>query len=60
MKCVKIGECPRAIILGCNKCRSFVIKDRYKQLKHKDLNIFKGFILGVVFTVILFCVIAYI
>lgn len=56
MNCAKLGDCPRAKYAGCNgtDCPHFITPEHYALLKKADSAFFRGFIVGVVFSMIAF------
>ena len=57
--CAKQDDCPRAVMVGCQKCEHYITPAHYKLIKKADGNIFKGFMLGVLFSVIVAAIIVY-
>lgn len=55
MNCAKLDDCPRAQYVGCNgtDCENFVTPEHYALLKKADSAYFRGFVCGVVFSLII-------
>lgn len=56
MKCARIDDCPRARCAECNAtdCPHFITPEHYDLLVKADSAYFRGFVCGVVISVIVF------
>lgn len=57
--CAKKEDCPRAVIMGCEKCEHYITPEHHELIKKASNSFYKGFVAGVVFSVILVAIIVY-
>ena len=57
--CAKKEDCPRAVMMGCEKCEHYITPEHYKQLKKIDRIFFTGFLSGVIFSIVITAVVVY-
>lgn len=50
--CAKKDDCPRAVMVGYDKCKHYITPEHYKMIKKADGSFFNGFIVGVIFSII--------
>ena len=48
--CAKQDDCPRAVMVGCQRCEHYI---------KADVALFKGFMLGVLFSIVVAVIIVY-
>lgn len=50
--CAKKDDCPRAVLVGCDKCKHYITPEHYQMIKKADRNFIRGFFVGVIFSII--------
>lgn len=61
MNCAMLDDCPVARCVGCTgtDCDKFITPEHYALLKKADTAFFRGFMLGVVFSVVVVAILVW-